>query len=215
MEQDCGNCDICLNPPQTYDATEDARKALSCVYRVGQRFGVGHVIDVLRGSHNQRILDLRHDQLSTYGLGAEKSPAEWGSLFRQLVHLGFLRQDLAGYSVLKLTERARPLLRGEEPLYLARPRLVRGVKKPAARRKIGDFDYDDELFNMLRAVRKRMAEEAGVPPFVVFADVSLAEMAARRPLNREALLQISGVGAHKAAHYGGEFIEAIIGYMAR
>jgi ATP-dependent DNA helicase RecQ len=215
LEQDCGNCDICLNPPQTYDATEDARKALSCVYRVGQRFGVGHVIDVLRGSRSQRILELTHDRLSTYGIGAEKSQEDWGALIRQLIHLGYLCQDVASYSVLKLTEQARPLLRGEHPLVLARPRVkVRAQKKPG-RRKVADFDYDENLFNALRSVRKRLADEAGVPPFVVFGDASLAEMAARRPTDREALLQVSGVGKHKADRYGADFIEEIIGYMCR
>jgi ATP-dependent DNA helicase RecQ len=215
LEQDCGNCDICLNPPQTYDATEDARKALSCVYRVGQRFGVGHVIDVLRGSRSQRLLDLRHDRLSTYGIGAEKSQEDWGALIRQLVHLGYLHQDVASYSVLKLSEQARPLLRGEHPLVLARPRVkVRVLKKPG-RRKVADFDYDEHLFNALRGVRKRLADEAGVPPFVVFGDASLAEMAARRPTDRATLLQVSGVGKHKADRYGAEFIEEIIGYMCR
>ncbi len=215
LEQDCGNCDVCLNPPQTYDATEDARKALSCVYRVGQRFGVGHVIDVLRGSRGQRLLDLGHDRLSTYGIGTDKSQEDWGALIRQLIHLGYLRQDVASYSVLKLTEQARPLLRGEHPLVLARPRgKVRAQKKPG-RRKVVDFDYDENLFNALRGVRKRLAEEAGVPPFVVFGDASLAEMAARRPTDREALLQVSGVGKHKADRYGADFIEEIIGYMCR
>ena len=215
LEQDCGNCDICLNPPQTYDATEDARKALSCVYRVGQRFGVGHVIDVLRGSRSQRILDLGHDRLSTHGIGADKSQEDWGALIRQLIHLGYLRQDVASFSVLKLTEQARPLLRGEHPLVLARPRIkVREQKKPG-RRKIGDFDYDENLFNALREVRKRLADLAGVPPFVVFGDATLAEMAARRPVDLDALMQVSGVGRHKAARYGVDFIEEIIGYQCR
>jgi ATP-dependent DNA helicase RecQ len=118
LEEDCGNCDICLDPPQRYDATEDAQKVLSCVYRVGQRFGVGHVIDVLRGSQNQRIKQLGHDRLSTYGIGAENGQEAWGSLIRQLVHLGYLKQDIANYSVLKLTEAARPLLRGTQELIL-------------------------------------------------------------------------------------------------
>jgi ATP-dependent DNA helicase RecQ len=215
LAQDCGNCDVCLNPPQTYDATEDARKALSCVYRVGQRFGAGHIIDVLRGSRSQRILDLGHDRLSTYGIGANKSQEDWGALLRQLIHLGYLHQDVASYSVLKLTERARPLLKGEQPLVLARPRIkIRELKKPG-RRKIGDFEYDEHLFNALRGVRKRLADEAGVPPFVVFGDATLAEMAARRPVDLDALMQVNGVGKHKASRYGAEFIEEIIGFMCR
>lgn len=215
LEHDCGNCDVCLNPPQTYDATEDAQKALSCVYRVGQRFGVGHVIDVLRGSRSQRILDLGHDRLSTYGIGAEKSHEDWGALIRQLVHLGYLRQDVASYSVLKLTERARPLLRGEESLVLAQPRIKVREQKKAGRRKMVDFDYDDQLFQALKNVRKRLADAGGVPSFVVFGDATLAEMAARRPTDQNALLRIGGVGQHKAARYGADFIEEIIGYMCR
>jgi ATP-dependent DNA helicase RecQ len=215
LEQDCGNCDICLNPPLTYDATEDARKALSCVYRVGQRFGVGYVIDVLRGSRSQRILDLGHDRLSTYGIGADKTQEDWGALIRQLIHLGYLRQDVAAYSVLKLTEQARPLLRGEHPLVLAKPRIKIREQKKTGRRKVVDFDYDDNLFYALKGVRKRLADLAGVPSFVVFGDATLAEMAARRPTDIEALLQISGVGKHKAARYGADFIEEIVGFMSR
>ena len=110
MPEDCGNCDICLNPPERYNATEDARKALSCVFRLGQRFGAGDVIDVLRGSENQRIMSFGHDRLSTYGIGAKRSKEAWGSLIRQLVHLGYLIQDLANYSILQLSETAKPLL---------------------------------------------------------------------------------------------------------
>ncbi len=122
-ESDCGNCDVCLDPPELYDATEDARKALSCVYRTGERFGVGHVVDVLRGSKNQRIADLRHERLSTYGIGADRSAEAWRSLLRQLVHLGYLRQDMGEYPVLQLTAASAPLLRGETELNLARPRV--------------------------------------------------------------------------------------------
>ncbi len=123
MESDCGNCDVCLDPPELYDATEDAQKALSCVYRLGGRFGAGHVVDVLRGSEKQRILDLRHDRLSTYGVGADVSVDAWRSLLQQLVHLGYLYQEMGQYPVLKLTPTAMPVLRGEETLMLARPRV--------------------------------------------------------------------------------------------
>lgn len=120
---ECGNCDVCLDPPELYDATEDAQKALSCVYRTGGRFGVGHVVDVLRGSQNQRIVSLGHERLSTYGIGADRSAPAWRSLLRQLVHLGYLRQDMGEYPVLKLTPAAAPLLRGEVELRLACPRV--------------------------------------------------------------------------------------------
>jgi ATP-dependent DNA helicase RecQ len=212
LEKDCGNCDVCLNPPERYDATEDARKALSCIYRVGQRFGMGHVIEVLRGSRNQRIYQLGHDRLSTYGIGKEMSQEAWGSLLRQLVHLGYLSQDVARYSVLKLTEAALPLLRGEKTLILARPRVKTTTAKKPAKRRAGDLDFDEELFEALRALRKRLADEEGVPPFVVFGDASLAEMAAYRPTDEEALLRINGVGKHKLGHYGADFLEVIRSY---
>lgn len=121
LAEDCGNCDFCLDPPERYDATEDARKLLSCVYRVGQRFGAGHVIDVLRGQRNQRMLQLGHDRLSTFAIGSEVSVESWTGLVRQLVHLGYLYPDVANYGVLKLTEAARPLLTGQQQLWLARP----------------------------------------------------------------------------------------------
>ena len=215
LEEDCGNCDVCLNPPETYDATVDAQKALSCVFRVGQRFGVGHVVDVLRGAQTQRVLDLGHDKLSTYGIGAEKVADAWSSLIRQLIHRGYLVQDVASYSVLKLTEAARPLLRGEEHLVLAKPRIRVKTLQKKGRAQVGDFDYDDELFDVLRIRRKRLADEAGVPPYVIFGDATLAEMATKMPTDEAAMLEINGVGKHKLKRFGNEFIDEIIGYMCR
>ena len=215
LEKDCGNCDVCLNPPETYDATVDAQKALSCVFRVGQRFGVGHVVDVLRGAHTQRVLDLGHDRLSTYGIGAEKVAEAWNSLIRQLIHRGYLVQDVAAYSVLKLTGAARPLLRGEEKLLLAKPRIRVKPLQKKGRVQVGDFDYDDDLFELLRMRRKRIADAAGVPPYVIFADATLAEMAAKMPTDEEAMMAINGVGKHKLRRFGAEFIDEIVGYLCR
>lgn len=210
--EDCGNCDVCLQPPETYDATEDARKALSCVYRVGQRFGAGHVIEVLRGTRNERITRLGHDRLSTYGIGQDISRDAWASLLRQLVHHGYLFQDVGNYSVLKLTEQARPLLRGEITLQLAKPRIkMRVTKKPASRGKV-DWSYDQELFEALRALRKRLAERDHVPPFVVFSDATLAEMAALRPRDPAGLLAVNGVGQRKLERYGEDFLALLIDY---
>jgi ATP-dependent DNA helicase RecQ len=206
LEKDCGNCDICESPPERFDATESARKALSCVFRVGQRFGMMHVIDVLRGSQNQRMLDLRHDKLSTFGIGRDLSTDAWSGLIRQLVHLGYLEQDVAAFSVLKLTERARPLLKGEERLELARPRDTRVVEKKSAAKKPS---YDGGLFQELRALRKQIADEQQVPPFVVFADATLAEMAAQMPQDKWELLKVTGVGQHKLARYGDAFLRVI------
>jgi ATP-dependent DNA helicase RecQ len=215
LAEDCGNCDICLNPPERYDATEDARKALSCVYRVGQRFGMGHVIDVLRGSRNERIRELGHDRLSTYGIGSALGQDEWGSIIRQLVHLGYLEQDLARYSVLRLTEVARPLLRGEQTLTLARAR-VRPVSAKKAKKGsatgISVQGKNDGLFQALRALRKEIALREGVPPFVVFGDATLTEMAVRRPADAVELLSITGVGQHKLGKYGAEFLRVIAGF---
>jgi len=209
LEQDCGNCDICLNPPELVDVTEDARKALSCVFRVEQRFGVGYVIEVLRGSKKERLLQLGHDRLSTYGIGADKSQEYWGSILRHLVQQGYLEQDVSNYSVLKLSEAARPLLRGEQTLSMAKPRAKVAALPKAVRRKVGDLEYNQELFARLRVVRKALADAAGVPPFVIFSDVALAEMAAHLPIDNEAFLRIHGVGAHKLERYGADFLGEI------
>jgi len=211
LEEDCGNCDICLNPPDRYDATQDAQKILSCVYRVGQRFGAKHVIDVLRGSSSQRITDLRHDQLSTYGIGKDQSTDSWSSLIRQLIHRGFINQDVANYSVLKLTEAARPVLRGEDQLELTRPRVKATTKKAVKKRAI-DLDYDENLLQILKQQRKEIAKESKVPPFVVFNDNSLMEMAFHLPTTETAMLEINGVGQHKLEKYGHQFIEIILNY---
>ena len=214
LEQDCGNCDICLDPPQRYDATEDARKALSCVYRVGQRFGIGHIIDVLRGAKTQRLLDLGHDRLSTYAIGRDAGQDHWSHLLRQLIHHGYLEQDIANYSVLKLTEAARPLLRGEVELTITKPRIKPERKKRPERRIVG-LEYDQELFNQLRALRKQIADRDGVPPYVIFGDASLAEMAATLPTDKDALLQVNGVGQTKLQRYGSVFMEEIISFLCR
>ena len=214
LVEECGNCDICLNPPECYDATEDARKALSCVYRVGQRFGINHVVEVMRGAKTERIYDLKHDQLTTYGIGREQSVGHWNHLLRQLIHHGYLEQDIANYSVLRLTEAARPLLRGEQQLTIANPR-IKLAKKKKPERKIVGLEYDQELFNLLRVRRKQIADRDGVPPYVVFGDASLAEMAASLPTDEEALLRVNGVGQTKLQRYGAAFIDEIVGYLCR
>jgi len=211
METDCGNCDICLDPPEQYDATEAARKVLSCVYRVGQSFGVKHVVDVLRGADTERVRKFDHERLSTYGIGAEHSAAEWMSIVRQLIHRGYLVQDIAAFSVLKLTPRALSLLRAEETLELARPRVQEKLKKK--KRKSGpveDLSEDDlRLFETLREIRKQLAAEQGVPPYVIFGDVALVEMSRERPSNEDEFLEINGVGQVKLERHGAVFLEAI------
>jgi ATP-dependent DNA helicase RecQ len=209
LNEDCGNCDLCLDPPERFDATVPAQKALSCVFRVGQRFGVGHVVDVLRGADNERIRRLGHERLSTYGIGADLGVDEWNSLLRHLVHLGYLTQDAAQYSVLKLTEKARPILRGEEKLVLPRPRTRVETPRKAKRKGRDELNYDPELFEALRRRRKELADAAAVPPFVVFSDATLAEMAAFIPRDRDALLSINGVGQTKLERYGEEFLRVL------
>mgnify|MGYP001169817070 CR=1 FL=1 len=213
MSENCGNCDICLHPPEMIDATEDARKALSCVYRVDQRFGMGHVIDVLRGSKKERIMRLGHDALSTYGIGADRSQEYWGGLLHHLVYGGFLQQDLGNYSVLTLTDAAWPVLRGEQTLTMAAPRLKPAGATKSYRRKNGDTDYDEELFRRLRNLRKTIADAAGVPPFVIFSDKSLVGMSAELPTDNEAFLNVHGVGIHKLKRYGEKFLAEIRRYL--
>jgi ATP-dependent DNA helicase RecQ len=209
LEQDCGNCDICLDPPERFDATEAAQKVLSCVYRLGQSFGIKHVVDVLRGADNERIRTFGHERLSTYGIGQERSSAEWLSITRQLIHRGYLLQDIATFSVLKLTPPALRVLKGGESVVLARPRVKETTRRktPAAAMDLGPGDT--RLFEALRELRKRLAAEAGVPPYVIFGDAALLEMSRQRPRNEAEFLEVNGVGQVKLARYGSAFLEAI------
>ncbi len=205
--ESCGNCDICLNPPRHYDGTVDAQKALSCVYRTGQGFGMGYVVEVLRGSQNQRIMERGHHKLSTYGLGKEEKNEHWVSVLRQLIHRGYLTQNIARNSVLQLTEEARPLLRGDLSLELAEPRLQPiQVKTKSSRSKVQLQAEDKPLFAALRKLRKAIADEEGRPPYQIFNDATLAEMAEVRPTSRSEMLLINGVGEVKLARYGDQFI---------
>ncbi|PMK00448.1 ATP-dependent DNA helicase RecQ, partial [Vibrio cyclitrophicus] len=168
-EKQCGNCDICLDPPKHFDATQEAQKALSCVYRVNQSFGMGYVVEVMRGMQNIRVRDNGHDKLSTYGIGRDHSHDYWISIFRQLIHKGLLFQNITRNSTLQLTEEARPLLRGEMSLELAVPRLDTAVRN-AKSDKLSSKNYDKKLFAKLRKLRKSIADEDGLPPYVVFSD---------------------------------------------
>jgi ATP-dependent DNA helicase RecQ len=194
--------------------------ALSCVYRLWERdgygYGVGYVIDVLRGSENEKILTRGHDVLSTYGIGAELSRDHWQSLIRQLIHRGYLVQDIARYSALRLTEAARPLLRGDETLIMAKPRIRVPTKKERLRTAragraadLAGMPVDEELFDELRALRKQLADEQNVPAYVVFSDATLAEMAARKPATHTELLEVNGVGKTKLERYGDAFLAVV------
>jgi ATP-dependent DNA helicase RecQ len=212
--EECGNCDLCLHPPERFDATEDARKALSCVYRVGQRFGIGHVVDVLRGAETERIRSLGHQRLSTYGIGRQRSAEGWNSLLRQLIHHGYLRQDIARFSVLQLTEAARPVLRGEIALTLANPRPVLPQQRQRKRRGAA-VEGDASLFQLLRQMRKQLADKDKVPPFVVFSDVTLQEMVTVQPRDAQELLGITGIGQHKLQRYGVSFLAVIRDFLEK
>eukprot|EP00903_Cladosiphon_okamuranus_P005205 g5203.t1 len=215
LERPCGNCDTCLNPPETWDGTVAVQKALSCVFRTGQRFGVTYLIDVLRGSENERILQAGHHQVSTYGIGTELSANEWKSVFRQLVANGYLRADPEGYGALQLTEECRPLLKGRQTIELRKDPVV---KKAAGRASSGrssapvkDQITDQAGWDALRACRKELADKQGVPPYVIFHDTTLFGMLERKPRTLEELAEVSGVGAAKLEKYGEIFLEAIAG----
>ncbi|MEX0422770.1 ATP-dependent DNA helicase RecQ [Providencia rettgeri] len=207
-QQPCGNCDICLDPPKQYDGLVDAQKALSCIYRVGQRFGIGYIVEVLRGANNQRIRDLGHDKLPVYGIGKEQSNEHWVSVIRQLIHLGMITQNITHFSALQLTEAARPVLRGEAALKLAVPRVL-VVKSRNQQNKIYHGNYDKKLFAKLRKLRKSIADEENIPPFVVFNDATLIEMADHTPTSPAELLLINGVGERKLERFGVAFMALI------
>lgn len=204
-QQSCDNCDICLDPPRRYDGLVEAQKALSCIYRVGQRFGMGYIVEILRGANNQRIRDLQHDKLPVYGIGREHSHEHWTSVLRQLIHLGLVTQNIAMYSALQLTEAARPILRGEMPLMLAVPRLV-SIKPRGGSQKSYGGNYDRKLFAKLRKLRKAIADEDNIPPYVVFSDASLIEMSEQMPLTSSEMLSVNGVGHKKLERFGKPFL---------
>ncbi|MBK1691665.1 DNA helicase RecQ [Ectothiorhodospira mobilis] len=213
LEAPCGNCDNCLEPPETWDATVAAQKALSCVHRTGQRFGVNYLVDVLRGREDPRIKHFGHDGLSVFGIGADLAVEAWRGVFRQLIARGLLAVDVEGHGALRLDESCRPVLRGETQLLLRRE-----VRAPAGRRTARRTaasaltdPADRDLFEALRDCRRRLAEAQGVPPYVVFHDVTLMEMARRRPSTLADLAEIPGVGERKLETFGGDFLAVIAG----
>lgn len=214
----CGNCDICLDPPTLFDGKEAAQKALSCVYRLNQAFGAKQVIDVLRGLDNEKIRNQNHHQLSTYGIGKEYSAHEWSSILRQLIHLGYLYQDIQNYSVLRLTELSGDALKGKVAIQLAFPKKqtiskrssIGTGKKSSARDTL--LDKDKACFEELRVLRKEIAETEDIPAYQVFGDASLVDMAQKRPQTDSEMLAITGVGEVKLARYGFEFLAALRSY---
>jgi ATP-dependent DNA helicase RecQ len=208
----CGNCDTCLEPPETWEATTAAQKALSCVHRTGQRFGVSYLVSVLLGKESERICRFGHDQVSTYGIGSELNQSEWRDLYRQLIAHGLLAVDLEGHGGLQLTEKSRPLLRGEQPLHLRK--FSRKAMSKSRERKTNRFTSqgEDKLWQALRERRQQLADEQGLPAYMIFHDATLAEMVENRPETRTQLARISGVGERKLEAYGEAFLDVLNEY---
>ena len=206
----CGNCDTCLEPPQTWDATEAARKALSCIYRTGQRFGAVHLIDVLRGRATERTAQWGHEQLNVFGIGADLDEAAWRNVFRQLVALGFAEPDHDAYGALKLTDASRPVLKGEQPVEMRQLQPRKGkVSKSRIAAAAGLSSADAGLLDQLKAWRLEQAREQSVPAYVILHDRTLAEIAASRPRDIDALGMISGIGAKKLERYGAALLALV------
>jgi ATP-dependent DNA helicase RecQ len=211
----CGHCDNCLQPPALEDATTDARKLLSAIARTGQRFGLSHVIDVLRGSNNEKVQQRGHAELSVYGIGSDRPAGHWRALAERLQQDGALRVSDDGYRVVSLTPASKPVLRGEVKVEVPRSRALKadGGRERARGGGAGEVEAmspgDQKVFERLRALRREIAAAEGVPPYVVFGDTALRQMASRRPGNEDALLRVSGVGQVKLQRYGAAFLQAI------
>jgi len=209
LDQPCGNCDNCLSPAETWDATVAAQKALSCVHRTGQRFGVTYLVDVLLGKNNSRIQQFGHNNLSVYGIGKEFDTKKWRNIFRQLISRNLLAVDIEGHGSLLLTEQCRAVLKGEHTL------LLRKESKRSKTTRKGRKSYNTEnqsnntLWEALRTCRKKIAEEHDVPPFVIFHDATLSEMMERQPANADQFLKLTGVGESKLEKYSDAFLAVI------
>jgi len=208
LPKDCGNCDNCLNPPSTWDATEAAQKALSCCYRTGQRFGVNYLVDVLIGKDADRIKTFGHDKQSTFGIGSDRNATEWRTLYRQLIAKGLLSVDVGGHGSVTLTEAARPILRGERTLEL---RQIKHSTSKSSKKKRNNADQvapaDRPLWEKLRTLRSSLSD--GKPAYLVFSDSTLVDMVEQRPMTLEQMSAVSGVGKHKLEKYGDDFTNLI------
>ncbi|SFK12395.1 ATP-dependent DNA helicase RecQ [Nitrosomonas aestuarii] len=207
----CGNCDVCLSPPDTWDATIAVQKALSCVYRTGQQFGAGHLIDVLRGNDTARVKQWHHQQVSTFGIGRDLSVKAWRTIFRQLIALGLLTTDSEGYGSLCLTDASRTVLKGQQKIFLRQLT----ERSPRLRKKQLNDDFPildpeaQQLWEQLRNWRTKTAREHGVPTYVIFHDATLRELVRLCPQTADELRQITGVGVHKLDRYGDHLIEIL------
>lgn len=215
-QEPCGNCDTCKKPPETWDGTLAAQQALSCIYRTEQRFGAKYIIDVLRGSKNERIERFGHTALKTYGIGKELSSNEWSSIIRQLVSSGMLSVDVEGYGGLKLTEDSRAILSGAQEIYFRKDERISREKKPSRKTTSALLTgADEKLFDDLRSLRLSMAKEQKVPPYVIFHDKTLIEMSILKPHSLQEMQRVSGVGAAKLTRYGESFLEVIGQYSSK
>ncbi|MDP2061541.1 MAG: DNA helicase RecQ [Phaeovulum sp.] len=205
----CGNCDLCMTPPEVFDATEPVRKALSACLRTGESFGAGHLIDILTGTSTDKTRERGHDRLPTFGVGRELSKAQWQSVFRQMQGHDLIRPDPARHGALALTEAARPVLRGESTLSFRRDLVQRARSGPVVRALVADEDAP--LLSALKAQRRALAEAARVPAYIIFPDRTLIEMAEARPQTLDDMARISGVGAKKLESFGAVFLQVIAG----
>ncbi|MEK6595911.1 MAG: RQC domain-containing protein, partial [Pseudomonadota bacterium] len=206
----CGNCDVCLNPPQVWDATVEVQKALSCVYRTGQNFGAGHLIDVLRGNLTVRVKEWNHDKVSTFGIGKDLQERTWRAVFRQMVALGLLTTDSEGHGSLNLTAASRVVLKGQQTVYL---RLQAKLNRLSEKRQDDDLAIMDSteryLWEQLRTWRAKTAKEYGVPAYVIFHDTTLRELVRLCPQTEDELRLVTGIGMRKLDKYGNHLIEIL------
>ncbi|MEW8192607.1 MAG: DNA helicase RecQ [Candidatus Thiodiazotropha sp.] len=209
LEHPCGNCDTCLQPPETWDATVASQMALSCVHRTGQRFGVNHLIEVLLGKESDRISRFGHHRVSTFGIGKDLTATEWRTVYRQLIARGLLAVDLEGYGGLRLTQASRPVLRGETRLMLRKARKMSAKQRRKQPRIAEISDSNQAMWQALRNLRLELAQTQGVPAYVIFHDATLIEMAEKRPRDKQQLALISGVGDHKLERYGDAFLSLL------
>lgn len=209
LKDDCGNCDGCLQPAESWDGLEAARKLLSAVYRTQQRFGAAHIVDVIVGKATEKVLQHEHNQLSVFGIGTEFSPQKWRSVIRQLIVMGYLRADADRYGALVLTESSRSVLRGETPVLLREDPIQPKTHRRQAVELAEVSPEDSDLWEALRACRRELADTQGVPAYVIFHDRTLREMLERRPRNATELLSVNGVGQAKLERYGERFLEVL------
>ena len=210
--QPCGNCDLCETPAMLFDATEAVRKALSAILRTGEWFGAGHLIDILTGNPTAKVKERGHDQLPTYAVGRDLSKPAWGAVFRQMMGRDLVRPDPDRHGALRMTDAARPILRGEATIALRRDTVQSARSSLVVKMQVGDEDAP--LLSELKAKRRALAEAAGVPAYIVFPDRTLIEMAERRPETLDQMAQITGVGAKKLESFGAAFLEVITGASA-